>query len=97
MLADTPPVQFDWSFVDETQRDRQTDFLFQVDVKSGGTAFIYVLFHHDSHRPDPDPDPAPALQLQIADCMIRIWQRYAQDRPERLKALPPIVPMVLVL
>ena len=88
LLADTPPVPVDGTFVDEALRDSQSDFLFEVTLRNGAPAFIYVLIEHKS-RPD------PATPLQLAGYMVRIWQRHAQGAAERLRALPPIVPMVL--
>ena len=88
LLADTLPVQVDGTFVDEALRDSRSDFLFEVELKSGKPAFLLLLVEHKS-RPD------PATPLQLAGYMVRIWLRYAQGRAERLRALPPIVPMVL--
>ena len=88
LLADTLPVPVDGTFVDEALRDSRSDFLFEVKLKSGKSAFIFLLLEHKS-RPD------PATPLQLAGYMVRIWLRYAQGRAERLRALPPIVPMAL--
>ena len=88
LLADTLPVQVDGTFVDEALRDSRSDFLFEIKLKSGKPAYVLLLLEHKS-RPD------PATPLQLAGYMVRIWLRYAQGRAERLRALPPIVPMVL--
>ncbi len=88
LLADRPPRILDGSFVDEALRGSQSDLLMEVETAAGRPAFIYALLEHKSY-----PDPGAALQL--AGYMIRIWLRYAQGRAERLRNLPPIVPMVL--
>ncbi len=41
LLADTPPVPLDGSFVDETLRGSQSDMLFKVKLASGDPAFVY--------------------------------------------------------
>ena len=87
LLSETPPVPLDGSFVDEALRGSQSDMLFRVELASGGPAFVYVLAEHKSHAD-------PGTPLQLAGYMIRIWTRYAQGKAERLRALPPIVPVV---
>ena len=86
-LAETPPRPLHGSFVDEALRSSQSDMLFEVDLASGGPAFVYLLVEHKS-RPD------PGLPLQLAGYMVRIWMRYARGRADRLRALPPIIPTV---
>ena len=45
-----------------------------------------LLEHKASHD--------PGTPLQMLGYMVRIWQRYAGDRASRLRALPPIVPLI---
>ncbi len=80
-------MPLDGSFVDEALRGTQSDMLFEVELASGGLALVYVLAEHKS-RPD------PGTPLQLADYMVRIWTRYAQGRADRLRALPPVLPVV---
>jgi len=87
-LADRPPRILDGSFVDEALLGSQSDLLMEVETAAGRPAFIYALLEHKSY-----PDPGTVLQL--AGYMIRIWLRHAQGRAERLRNLPPIIPMVL--
>ncbi len=43
------------------------------------------------HKSTPDP----GLPLQLASYMVRIWKRHAGTSAARLRALPPIVPVVV--
>ncbi len=87
LLSEAPPVPVDASFVDDALRGSQSDMLFKVELASGGPAFVYVLVEHKSHAD-------PGTPLQLAGYMVKIWSRYAQGKAERLRALPPIVPVV---
>ncbi len=87
LLADAPPVPLDGSFVDETLRSSQSDMLFKVELASGGPALVYVLVEHKSYAD-------PGTPLQLAKYMVQIWMRHAQGRADRLRALPPIIPVV---
>ena len=64
LLADAMPVPLDGSFVDEALRGSQSDMLFEVELASGGPAFVYVLAEHKSHAD-------PGVPLQLANYMIR--------------------------
>ena len=87
-LADRPPKILDGSFVDEALRGSQSDLLMEVETAAGQPAFVYALVEAKS-------TPDPGVVLQLAGYMIRIWQRHAQDKAERLRSLPPILPLVL--
>ena len=87
-LADEPPQPQDGSFVDQHLRATHSDKLFKVRFRDDQEHFVYVLFEHKSYS-----DPATALQ--VAKYKTRIWERYAQGRPERLRALPAILPLVV--
>ncbi len=60
----------------------------KVALTSGTDAFVYVLAEHKS-------TPDPALPLQLASYMVRIWKRCAGTKTARLRALPPIIPVVV--
>ncbi|MCY4168669.1 MAG: Rpn family recombination-promoting nuclease/putative transposase, partial [Rhodobacter sp.] len=87
-LADTPPETIEGGFVDEALAGSQSDLLLRVGLAAGGDAFVYVLVEHKS-------TPDPGLPLQLASYMVRIWKRYAGTSATRLRALPPIVPVVV--
>ena len=87
-LADSPPELVEGSFVDEALAGSQSDLLLKAGLVSGGDAFIYLLAEHKSY-------PDPGLPLQLASYMIRIWKRHAGTSAARLRALPPIVPVVV--
>lgn len=88
LLRDKEPVMVEGSYIDEELRASQTDALFQMDLTSGGIAFVFVLFEH---RQKPDP----YTPLHLLKCQIRIWETYAKGDPEKLEALPPIIPLLI--
>ena len=88
LLDDAPPVPLEGSFVDETLARSQSDLLFRVRLKSGRDAFVYVLIEHKSCAD-------PGVPLQMASYMIRVWKRHAGEDAAKLRALPPIIPIVL--
>ena len=86
-LSDAPIRPVDASFVDAVLHRSHSDRLFEARLKGGGTAFVYVLLEHKAA-------PDPGTPLQMLGYMVRIWQRYAEGRASRLRALPPIVPLI---
>ena len=80
---DTLTLQ-DGSFIDEEMREHQTDLLYQVQLKEGGTATIYLLFEHKSF-----PDVLVALQL--LRYMVSQWQQQVKEKVP----LTPIIPLVV--
>ena len=87
-LVDEPPQILDGNFVDEALAGSQSDILMKVSLKTGGEAFCYVLMEAKS-------TPEPGLPLQLATYMVRIWRRYAGDNHQKLRKLPPIIPLVI--
>ena len=88
MMGDGMPVPVDGSYVDEALAGSQSDRLFQVSLTSGTPAFVYVLMEHKSTID-------PRTPLQLLSYMVRIWDRHAQGKADRLRALPPILPIVV--
>ena len=87
-LTNDPPEIIEGSFVDEALAGSQSDLLLKFRLASGGSAFAYLLAEHKS-------TPDPGLPLQLASYMVRIWKRHAGPSGEKLRALPPIVPVVV--
>ncbi|MCG5502102.1 Rpn family recombination-promoting nuclease/putative transposase, partial [Ectothiorhodospira lacustris] len=86
-MADDPrPV--DGSFIDENLRGTHSDRLFQVALRDGRSAFIYTLIEHKSW-------PDMGAPLQLMGYRHRIWTRHAQDKPEQLRKLPPIITLLV--
>ena len=86
-LAETSPRLVDGSFVDEALRGSQSDRLFEVDLKDGETALVYVLIEHKS-------TPELRTPLQLLGYQLRIWDRHAKGQGGSFRTLPPIVPLV---
>jgi len=87
-LADDPPEILEGGFVDEALAGSRSDLLMKVRLTSGGEALMFVLAEHKSA-------PDPGLPLQLAGYMVRIWKRHAGTDARRLRALPPILPVVV--
>ena len=87
-LVDEPPQILDGNFVDDALAGSQSDVLMKVSLKTGGEAFCYALMEAKS-------TPEPGLPLQLATYMVRIWRRYAGDNHQKLRNLPPIIPLVI--
>lgn len=88
LLSDDPPEPVEGSFIDEELRGSQSDRLFRLRTRTGEETFLYALVEHKSA-------PDPGLPLQLLGYMLRIWQRHAGRDPARLRALPPIIPLVV--
>ena len=88
LLADTQPTVMEGTFVDEALASSQSDVLLKAELKSGKSAYIYVLAEHKSWTD-------PALPLQLARYTLRVWERHAGGRAEDLRALPPVIPIVV--
>lgn len=73
------------SFIDAELREHITDLLYRIDLREGGTAYVYLLFEHKSY-----PDPTTAFQ--VLRYMVRIWE-YTEH--VGVEAFPPVVPVVL--
>ena len=86
-MADGPPKLIDGTFVDDKSRVTQSDRLFEVTLKDGPPVLVYTLLEHKSA-------PDHGTPLQLLGYMVRIWTRFAEGKPARLRALPPIVPML---
>ena len=88
LFCDELPEYLEGRHVDEEMRASQTDMLFRMNLKAGGFVFIFVLFEH---RNQPDP----RTPLHLMKCQVRIWEDYAGGDAEKLKSLPPIIPLVI--
>jgi len=88
-LADDPAVALeDGVFVDDDLRKNQTDRLFSARLKDGRRALIYTLLEHKSA-------PEVATPLQLMRYVVRIWERDAGGEASKLRALPPVIPLVI--
>ena len=84
------PEHIDGSFFDESLAGSQCDALFRVRTKkTSNPVYLYVLLEHKS-------TPEPDLPLQLSSYTGRIWKRRVKENgPASLRALPPVIPMVL--
>ena len=88
LLADAPVRAVEGTFVDtDSLATSRSDRLFEARLTDGRTALLYVVLEHKSWA-----DPGTALQMM--GYMHRIWQQYADGTATKLRALPPIVPLV---
>jgi len=74
------------SFVDNELATHLSDLLYEVELRDGSDAYVYVLFEHKSF-----PDSEVAFQL--LRYMVRIWEQAC--RQKQVRKLPPIIPVVL--
>ncbi len=74
----------DGSFIDETMQEHQTDLLYQVQLATGGRAYVYFLFEHKSY-------PDPLVGLQLLRYMARFWQRQAKKGDELQSVIPLVI------
>ena len=88
LLTDALREPVDGSLVNEHLRASRSDKLFRVQFKSGRPGFAHVLLEHKSNS-------APGTALQVWKYKTRIWERHAQGKASRLRALPPIFPLVV--
>ena len=75
------------SFIDEGLRESSADLLFSVSPLGGGSAFVYVLFEHQS-KPD------ERMPLRLLRYQTRVWERHAAEHADEPR-IPPIVPLLL--
>lgn len=75
------------SFIDEGLRASSADLLFTVNLRRGGTGFVYVLFEHQS-------TPDERMPLRLLRYQTRIWERHAAEHPDEPR-VPLIVPLLL--
>ena len=97
-LRAVPPAglsaRLDWSslelepssFVDEQLRGRQADLLFRIGCQ-GRSAFLYILFEHQSSTD-------ALMAFRLLRYMTRIWDAFLLANP-RAERLPAIIPVVL--
>ena len=96
-LATLQPVP--GTFIDPELADREADLLFEVGLRRGGSALLYVLLEHQSTFD-------PWMALRLLEYQIRIWTQWRRDHPENGREpdpehgsdspkLPAIVPIVL--
>lgn len=78
----------DATFVDEHLRQTRGDRLFEVLLKDGSPAFVYVLLEHKS-------TPDIRTPLQMLGYMVRIWERYVAGQPDKRLTLPAIIPLIV--
>lgn len=72
------------SFVDETLQEQFSDLLFEVGLRTGGNAYVCVLFEHKSYV-------APLVALQVLRYMVRVWDYGLRQRTR----LWPVIPVVI--
>jgi len=74
------------SFVDEKLEQSHTDLLFSAEI-AGHTAYLYVLFEHQS-------TVDALMPLRLLRYMVRVWDKLLANAPDA-KKIPAILPVVL--
>ncbi len=79
------------TFVDEEFKNTASDILYKVGLRSGGQAYIYILFEHKSYEDR-------LVFLQILKYMNNIWDLQRQQNEDlKLKLKYPIKPVLPLL
>jgi predicted transposase YdaD len=86
-FADAEPELVPGTFVDPGLRETQSDRLFKVRRRDGGTAYVYCLVEHKSA-------PDRRIGLQLLGYLSAIWKRLG-TQPEHQEKLPLVVPLVI--
>ncbi len=74
------------TFVDPGLRAHHADAVFEVGLRGGGTAYLYVLVEHKSH-------PDRSTPFQLLKYVVRLWEHAI--RVSGAGPLPPVIPVVL--
>ena len=74
------------TFVDKDLREHFSDILYQVDLKEGDSAYIYLLFEHKSYSD-------PLIALHLLRYMIKIWEQAVKQGEAR--PFSPVIPIVV--
>jgi len=74
------------TFVDAELEEHFSDLLYQVELKDGHGAYVYVLFEHKSYV-------EPLVAFQLLRYLVRIWEQSLRE--ERKYRLAPIIPVVV--
>lgn len=80
----TPELMRD-SFVDEELQQHFSDLLYRVNLKTGGTAYVGILFEHKSA-------PDKMVSFQVLRYKMQIWEPMIRQKSQ---TLPPIFPVVV--
>ncbi|MEA3338393.1 MAG: Rpn family recombination-promoting nuclease/putative transposase [Chloroflexota bacterium] len=74
------------TFVDAELQEHFSDLLYQVDLKGGRGAYVYVLFEHKSYV-------EPLVAFQLLRYLVRIWEQSLREG--RKYRLAPVIPVVV--
>lgn len=86
LLGPEAPEALPASFVDEELRQHHSDLLFRMRLKSGGDAFVYLLFEHKS-------SPDEGARLQLLRYIVRLLTTWYEQNGRQLP-LPPVLPLL---
>ena len=77
------------SFIDKELAVSSSDLLYEVNLKDGSDAYVYLLFEHKSF-------PEPLIAFHLLRYMVKIWEQDLKTRKGTLShEFPPIIPLVL--
>lgn len=75
------------TFVDAALAERHADLLFEVALRRGGGALVYLLMEHQSASD-------AWMPLRLISYQLRIWEQWRREHPDAPR-LPAIVPIVV--
>ena len=70
------------SFVDQEMQEHLADLLYQVSLRTGEDAYVYVLFEHKSY-------PDPQIAFQLLRYMVRVWEYGLRQWGRLWPIMPP--------
>ena len=86
-LGPGEPELIEGTFIDEELRESRSDRLYRMELKAGGSAYVFCLVEHKSA-------PDARIGWQLLRYMVRVWDRVDRENGGRGK-LPPVIPLVV--
>jgi len=86
-LGPGEPKLIEGTFIDEELRESRSDRLYRMELKAGGSAYVFCLVEHKSA-------PDARIAWQLLRYMVRVWDRVDRENGGRGK-LPPVIPLVV--
>ncbi len=69
------------NFIGKTHEESRTDLLYKIPLKTGNSAFIYLLFEHKSYYD-------PKIYTQLLEYLFKIYQWQDENNMEKFIVIP---------